>query len=365
MPRILGADVTDTVPGRPPTAADVALHAGVSKATATRALGDYGRISQKTKQRVLAAADELGYRPNAAAQTMNTGKSGSLGIVARGITNPVWSVAFQGIVDAARESGKTVLFAGSGFDVAEERSAIDLFLGKQVDGLIVSAADNQDARHLRRAREHGVPLVLWERRVPGLDAPVVEADMRSASAELARELLKRGHRRVAFVSTLAQPTTHYERNLALPASIISDKIEGLFDAFDEANVAAPVDLVRFPNRTSEHIAKAFAEVLDHTDPPTALVASDSQVAETMLEVVRERGLRVPGDVSLAMFDNLSWARFTVPPLTVVAQPDYDMGRRAAQLAMGQIAPTHHSSGSPPFEAKLILRASVGPAPRNI
>ncbi len=347
---------------RAPTAADVARLAGVSKATATRALGSYGRVNDETRQRVLAAARTLGYAANAAAKTMNTGRSGSLGIVARGITNPVWPVAFQGIVDEARQNGITVLFAGSGFDVEQERKAIDLLLGKQVDALIVSAADQHDAQHLTRVASRGTPLVLWERRVPSVDAPVVEADMRKASAELTVALLQRGHRRIGFVSTLALPQLCYALGSELPATVIQDKIEGLFAPFEGSGITPPIDLVRFPDRDADAVAAAFHSMLDDASPPTALIASDSQIAETMLEVVRARGLRVPDEISLAMYDDLSWARLVDPPLTVIAQPDYEMGRRAAHLAMGQAASPQELVDSLRFEAELILRASVGAAP---
>lgn len=346
------------MPTRPPTAADVALLAGVSKATATRALGDYGRISEETKRRVLAAADELGYHPNAAAQTMNTGRSGSLGIVARGITNPVWPVAFQGMVDAARLHGLAVLFAGSGFEVSQERNAIRLLLGKQVDGLIVSAADWHDVDHLRQITAAGTPLVLWERRVPGFDVPVVEADMRAASSELARTLIEYGHRRIGFVSSLAMPAESYVLGAELPASIIQDKVEGLLAPFSTAGIAPPVDLVRFPERDRDSIAAAYHSLLDDPDPPTALIASDSQIAETMLDVVRSRGLRIPEQISLAMYDDLSWARLVDPPLTVIAQPDYEMGRWAAEFAVNP----NIGTASPSFSAQLLLRPSVGRAP---
>ncbi|SEE33939.1 LacI family transcriptional regulator [Streptomyces sp. KS_5] len=350
-----GAGLSRESSARVPTAADVAQLAGVSKATATRALGGYGRVNAGTREKVLAAARDLGYSANAAAKTMNTGRSGSLGIVGRGITNPVWPVAFQGMVDAARSQGLTVLFAGSGFDVTQERKAIDLLLGKQVDGLIVSAADRHDAAHLERISAFGMPLVLWERRVPGVDAPVVESDMRSASSDLAAALLERGHRRIGFVSSLALPSTRYALGADLPASIIQDKIEGLLAPFAAAGLTPPVDLVRFPERNSEAIAAAYHSLLDDPHPPTALVASDSQVAETMVEVVRSRKLRVPDDVSLAMYDDLSWARLMDPPLTVIVEPNYEMGRYAAELAMDP----ERASEERTFSARVILRPSVG------
>ena len=348
--------MAETSPVRAPTAADVARLAGVSKATATRALGGYGRVNSETRERVRDAARTLGYAANAAAITMNTGRSGSLGIVARGITNPVWHVAFQGIVDAAREQGLAVIFAGSEFDLEQERKAVDLMIGKQVDGLIVSAADRNDAEHIARVVAKGIPLVLWERRVPSVDAPVVEADVRPASVALARALIERGHRRIGFVSTLALPTTPYSLGLELPASVIQDKVEGLLEPFVELGIEPPLDLIRFPERERDAVAGAFTSMLEDDDPPTALIASDSQIAEVMLEVVRGHALRVPMDMSLAMYDDLSWARLLDPPLTVIAQPNYEMGVHAARLAMGE------QSSASAFSAELVLRESVGPAP---
>lgn len=294
---------------------------------------------------------------------MNTGRSGFLAIVARGITNPVWSVAFQGIADTARDNGLTVLFAGSGFEVEREREAIDLFIGKQIDGLIVSAADRSDAAHLSRIVAQGTPLVLWERRVEGVEAPVVEAEIRSASSDLTTALIDRGHRRIGFVSTLALPDFTYTLGTDLPASVIQDKVEGLLAPFQEHGIPTPTNLIRLPDRDRDAVASAFHSMLDDSNPPTALIANDSQVAEVMLDVVRSRGLKIPDDISLAMYDDLSWARLVEPPLTVIAQPDYEMGQYAARLAIGY-SQLSAMDGLPDFRARLILRASVGRPPET-
>jgi LacI family transcriptional regulator len=172
---------------------------------------------------------------------------------------------------------------------------------------------------------------------------------------LTRELLERGHRRIGFVSSLAMPDASYTLGAELPASIIQDKVEGLLAPFSEAGIAAPVDLVRFPERDRDAIAAAYHSLLDDPHPPTALIASDSQIAETMLDVVRSRGIRVPDELSLAMYDDLSWARLVDPPLTVIVQPDYDMGKCAAKLAMNPDSVTV----LPSFSVRLILRHSVG------
>src|SRR3954447_13799090 len=140
---------------RPKTVADVARAANVSKATAARVLGGYGVVSDPVRASVTAAPQALDYRPNELARSMTTGRSGIIGVVVGDIENPFFSLAVRGISDAARLAGFNVIIANSGEELDAEKSAVDLLIGKRVDGLIVTPARCDSIEHLRHVRRAG------------------------------------------------------------------------------------------------------------------------------------------------------------------------------------------------------------------
>ena len=139
------------------TVADVARAAGVSKATAARVLGGYGTVSDKVREKVLAVAKSLDYRPNELARSMTTGRSGAIGVVVGDIENPFFSAAVRGITDVARAAGFTVILANSGEDIAAERDAIRTLMARRVDGLIVTPSRSREIDHLRDVQRTGRP----------------------------------------------------------------------------------------------------------------------------------------------------------------------------------------------------------------
>ena len=153
-----------------PTVRDVAASAGVSTATAARALGGYGRVSTEVRAKVAEVAAALGYRPNVLARSMITGTSHTLGVVIADIENPFFASVVRGITDTAHSRGFEVILVNTDEDVEKERVAIGVLLDKRVDGLLVAAAATQDVGHLQEAVRHGLPLVCLDRMVPGLDA---------------------------------------------------------------------------------------------------------------------------------------------------------------------------------------------------
>src|SRR4051812_15382326 len=159
-----------------PTIPDVAREAGVSPATAARALGAYGSVRPETRARVSAAAERLGYRPNELARSMITGKTNTIGAVVADIENPFFARTTRGITDAARAAGFEVILVNTDEDVNSERSALKVLLDKQVDGVVVAPASSQETGHLREAQECGAEIVLIDRRVAGLQADAVLID---------------------------------------------------------------------------------------------------------------------------------------------------------------------------------------------
>ncbi|MDQ0693161.1 LacI family DNA-binding transcriptional regulator [Arthrobacter sp. W4I7] len=344
--------------GRDITVADVAKAAQVSKAQAARALGNYGAVSDDVRERVLAAAEELSYRPNELARSMNTGKSHTIGVVVGDIENPHFGLATRGITDTAKKSGYNVILVNTDEERAAEVDAIQVLLDKRVDGLIVAPASSTETKHLQRVHESGRPLVLLDRAANGVSAEVIAVDMAGISYEATRYLLHSGHRRIAFISTL-KTDSPFSAETQVDSSQISERLDGMRRAFAEQELAFPYDLVRLDAGNAESIRNITRELLLRADPATVLVASDGLIALSVLGAIQELELAIPGDVSFLMYDDFAWTRLTTPPLTVIAQPVYDMGVAAATALIRQIDGRKAFETASGLHARLIKRGSVG------
>jgi LacI family transcriptional regulator len=288
---------------------------------------------------------------------MNTGKSHTIGVVVGDIENPHFGLATRGITDAAKKGGFNVILVNTDEDRASEVDAVRMLLDKRVDGLIVAPASSVDTAHLQQVHQSGRPLVLIDRTARDLDVETMAVDMAKISLEATRYLLAAGHRRIAFISTL-RTETPYKPGMTLDSSQIADRLEGMRQAFLESGLAFPEDLVRLNAGDAESIRSVTRELLRGPDQATAVVASDGLIALGVVEAIQELGLTMPDDVSFLMYDDFAWTRLTAPPLTVIAQPVYNMGVAAAKALIRKI------EGLPPaapaqFTATLVRRGSVG------
>ncbi|YCH06186.1 LacI family DNA-binding transcriptional regulator [Arthrobacter sp. alpha11c] len=355
---------TDGSRRRDVTVADVAKAAQVSKAQAARALGNYGAVSDDVRERVLAAAEGLGYRPNELARSMNTGKSNTIGVVVGDIENPHFGLATRGITDTAKKSGYNVILINTDEERAAEVDAVQVLLDKRVDGLIVAPASSVETSHLKEVRDSGRPLVLLDRAAEGLDVETFAVDMGTISYESTKYLIQAGHRRIAFVSTV-RTDGPYVAGMTLDSSQISDRLEGIRRAFEEEGLSQPIDLVRLNAGDADSIMRITRDLLKGPDAATAIIASDGLIALSVVEAIQESGLSIPSDVSLLMYDDFAWTRLTTPPLTVIAQPVYEMGMAAATALIRLIEGRKSSSpAGPPLEARLVLRGSIG-SPKDV
>lgn len=349
----------NSVPKRLVTVQDVAREAGVSKATAARVLGAYGTASPKARENVLAAARVLGYRANELARSMTTGRSGTIGVVVGDIENPFFGQAVRGISDRAGAAGFDVILANSGEDAAREQSAIRVLLGKRVDGLIVTPARLSETRHLQDVQRSGRPLVLLDRSVPTLDVDTVVTDDRAAAAAATRVLIEAGHRRIAYVSATSSDDPTYRGPHQIHLSSVRDRIEGFLEASAQAGIEEPAQYIRLgaTRRGASH--QIIADLLSLPRRPTAILASDSIVALEVFKTLGAFGLRIPDDLSLIAFHDADWTSVTSPPITVIAQPVYDLGMESAQLLVNRIG---GATGAPErivLATTLIERQSVG------
>lgn len=346
---------------RQATVADVARRAGVGKSTASRALGSYGSVSAEVRLRVLAAADELGYRPNEVARSMNTGRSRTLGVIVSDIENPYFSVAMRGISDAANASRYDVILANTSENVDAEIHAVRVFLDKRVDALIVAPSSAYQSDHLKAIRISGRPLILLDRKVPGLDAVSVEVRIAPAAREATSKLIELGHTRIAYISSL-QTDGETFAGFPLGISSVENRLRGILDALGEAAIHPDPELIRFKVVTMERTTEVIEKLFDLVDPPTAILASDSTIARHIFLALRDRNVSIPAGVSVIALDDFPWSPLTAPPLTVVSPPIYEAGFAAATAAIEAIE--ERAANPVALQARVIYRHSHGPAPMS-
>ena len=349
-----------------PTLHDVAAEAGVSRATAARALGGYGRASEEARSRVNAAAARLGYRPNTLARSMITGTTKTIGVVIADIQLAFFGQAVRGISDAAHAEGFEVILANTDEDVAEERAAVDLLVGKRVDGLIVAPADSAETDHLKEALGRGIPILLLDRGAAGLHCDVVRVDNQRAARNAVNHLIRLGHRRVAIVieGTSALPadqilTAHPDAASAMPSTL---REAGWAAALRGAGLPVTDDLIRRARYDRADACAAVAAAIGGPDRPTALLTTDETMTLGAIDAILDAGLHVPGDISIIAFDDSPWTTIVQPPLTVVAQPVYELGATATRRLLARLAGDDGPPQTVVLETRLILRGSTGPPP---
>ena len=349
----------------PPTISEVAAEAGVGRASAARTLGGYGYASPELRDRVLAAAEKLGYRTNALARSMSTGVTHTLGVIVADIGNPFFAGVVRGISDTSRSRGFDTIVLSTHEDLDEERAAIGVLVDKRVDGMIIASAalGRDDVDHIRDAVDRGVPVVLVDRALDYLDLDSVVIDNRDAARRAAAGLIEAGHRRIGFIwgpSTTDEITTRRELSAAASVNLWTDgeRLRGYLDALDDAGIPFDAQLVMTGPKTEENATAWVARMLELPSRATAILCSETDGTTGALRAIRASGVRYPDDVSLIGFDDSSWAAVMDPPLTMIEQPMLELGARAAEILLEEINGKTPSRTMHTLQSTYIERASV-------
>lgn len=327
---------------RPVTILDVARVAGVSPATVSRALNNSSRVSDDLADRVRAAADELGYRPNATAQGLVRGSTQTIGVIVPDLSNPFFPEILKSVAAAAGQAGHTIVVADSNEDPDEElRLALEL--SRRVDGVLL-CSPRMSAEGMRVLVAERLPFVCTNRDTGGAGPPSVRIDSFDGMLALAAHLVELGHRRVVYLAGPEASWSDRERRRALDAA----KRFGL-----EHNVISAGSM-------SQEGFEATPLALEHE--ASAIVCFNDLIALGALARLREMGVQVPEDISITGFDDIPVASFMAPPLTTVRLPKHELGKRAWKLLAARLA----GESEPPSATvapELIVRASTGPVGR--
>ncbi|MDX6547310.1 MAG: LacI family transcriptional regulator [Gaiellales bacterium] len=326
------------------TLKDVARAAGVSQATAARALGGYGYASPNARGRVQESARRLGYTPNAVARALVSNATLTVGLIVGDIENPFFAAVARGLSDVLEAAGYTVLLANADEDSERERRALRALRSRRVDGLAVVPAPGA---RLEGVVESGVALVQLDRAVRGLAADAVLVDNAAGASAAVSHLIRLGHRRVGIVSDSPQISSTAER------------ISGYRRALRAAGIELDAALISIGGSHQSEAPRAALALLERRDRPTAVFTANNFMTHGVLQAARQLGLRIPTDLALVGFDDFDWTTLVDPPLTVVAQPAGELGRVAGERLLARI----HGDTSPPrrlrLRTRLIVRGSCG------
>jgi LacI family transcriptional regulator len=272
-----------------PTIIDVAERAGVSRATASRAMGGYGRIAAQTVEQVRKAATELGYRPNEVARAMRQGRTKTIGLViVADFTNAFFDRATKAIVDAAKARGYQVLITNTDEDIAAERQAIETLIDKQVDGLIVVPSTSAVHDHLATIQKSGKPLVLIDRRVDGIIATSITTDDFSGTEAAVRHAHALGHRRFGFLVAAEGNYGHSHERPALLISTVEDRINGFMSGCADLGIKPKQQSWMFCEDNPRHSDLAVAKLLDQPKAPSVILTSNNDMALALLKTAGNR-----------------------------------------------------------------------------
>lgn len=320
----------------------------MSTATVSRVLSRPEMVNTETRAAVLAAVRTLDYTPNAAAKSLRTLRSGKLLVTVPDIANPFFSLILQGIESAALRAGYSVLLGDTQHDEKREQQYALMLERREADGLIfLGHRLPKAAAGLVKSRPHGqAPVVNGCEFSPSLGVPSVHIDNAKAAFEAVDHLCQLGHRRIGVVTgPMASPLSR-------------DRLKGtMARANRDRSVSVEVAAGDF---SIESGIAAGEQLLAAAKPPTGIFCFNDEMAIGVLHTARQRGLQVPGDVSVVGFDDIRFAQYVDPPLTTVRQPMRELGEATVRLLLNILRGNVKEAVSVTLPHALILRSSTGP-----
>jgi LacI family transcriptional regulator/LacI family repressor for deo operon, udp, cdd, tsx, nupC, and nupG len=306
---------------------DIARAAGVSHSTVSRALHDSPLISQATRQRIQALAADMGYIPDAIAQSLQTQRTGTLGLVVTSIADPFFADLIGGVEEVAATAGMSVLVSASHIDPEREIEIIETFDRRRVDGIII-ASSRLGSRYTQRLARIHVPVVLINKHAEEDDVPnalihSITVDDRGGAHLAMAHLLKLGHARIGY--------------LGMGNRLLSNRnrYTGYREALHEAGLAPQPDWAVIAPSHNQHDVmvgqRLFPQLWDVG--VSAVFCYNDRVAIGVLMACRARDIAVPADCSVVGFDNIEYAQYMTPPLTTVHQPKREMGQLAMRMIL--------------------------------
>ncbi len=332
-----------------PSIKDIARLARVSHPTVSRALQNSPLVNPQTAARIRKIAVETGYRASAVARGLVTRRTRTIGLVVTTVADPFASEVVCGIEQIANDHGYAVFLADSHADPERERKVVQSLAERRVDGIIVTSS-RVGTLYVPLLRELMVPIVLVNDQYPGDFVHSIMIGNRDGMRSVTKHLIGLGHKRIAFLGDRFGYQSDTER------------FAGYRAALDAAKIPFVRELAVRGDGRPEAAELAMNELLALADMPTAVCCYNDMSALGAMRAIRERGLRVPADISVAGFDDLFFAAYFDPPLTTVRQPMRRMGQLAMESLLKLMA-GGESMAQIHVEPELVVRESTA-APKS-
>lgn len=304
---------------------DIAKELGISKSTVSRALLSHPNVKEGTRNAVLELAAKRDYQRNSLALGLARQKTSLIGILVPDITGSFFSSVITGAQEALNKKGYNVIVCISNENYETEVENVKLMVSQQVDGIIAShTKETRNFDHFKMVERRGIALTMFTRVTDQLNVPKVMVDDYQAAFAAVEHLLKKGRRRIA--------------HLAGPDTLINSKLrlQGYLDALKKYKVPVDNNLIISYDLSLEKVRIYMKHFLELSSPPNALFAMNDPTAVAAMQVIKEKGLRIPKDIAVVGFSNNLSSEQMTPSLTTVAQPTFEIGRESASLLLEEI-----------------------------
>jgi DNA-binding LacI/PurR family transcriptional regulator len=331
------------------TVKDIANQLKLHYTTVSKALSNHPDISIATKRRVLSIAKKLDYHPNSIAKNLKKQGTSTLGVIVPSIKNDFFSAVISGIEEVAygREFNTVVCQSNESSD--REAVHVGTLISNRVAGVLVSVAQTTiSGAHFNALGKQGIPLVFFDRVCDDIEADKVVVDDYDGAVQAVRHLIKSGYKRIAH---LAGPKN---------TSIGRDRCRGYMDELKRNGIPIDHDMITYGGLEEKNGIAALKELTSRCSMPEAIFAANDPVALGAYKEIKRMGLKIPQDVALVGFGNITLSSYLDPPLTTVSQFPYELGRTAASVLLRRIENSDHEM-SPAMEViktELILRKSA-------
>lgn len=325
------------------TIKDVAQAAGVGIATASRALNNKDDVSPETRQRVLEAAESLGYVPNLLAKGLLSGQTRTIGVVVSSILNPFYAVVVSGIERVLSARGYNMVLCNSDECPKKEFEAVRMLLEQRVDGIILAPVEDRSLT-VQYLMDNRIPFTLVARKTTGIETDYVVCDDRLVGEMATKYLIERGHRQILFLNSQGNSSSKL-------------RLEGYEQAMKEAGIPVDTGFVHALSITDK-IEEVISAILASGIRPTAVFCFCDVMALPVIRALKAKGFRIPDDIGVLGCDNLEFTEFMDPPLTTIDIGKEEMGVKAAEVLLGRLIRNRKKTVTVNLEPKLIIRSSI-------
>lgn len=325
---------------------EVAKRAGVSIATVSRVLNNSQSVNEETRLKILKAIRELKYQPSRVAKRLRSksGSSNLLGVLIPDIRNPFYVDVMMGIEDVAYRNNYAIIMCNFGQDEKKEAMYLDILESEAIDGLIAAPATEYDQR-LKKIVKNGLPVVCVDRGLKESEVDLVWVNNEAGAYAAVDHLIRKGYKRIAHIGGLP----------SIPSSVLREA--GYRSALTDHQIVPEPELIRLGDSTYESGVRLASDLLKSKNPPDALFTGNNLITLGALETIHALKLKIPEQIAIIGFDDMSWANSLNPALTAVRQPAFEIGKRAGELLIQRINDPQRPCIQMTMNAELMVRSS--------